>query len=137
MQNPYDDSAPFPPEWEEPNSVNKLPPEVLRILFSQAPIEVQEKLANETRDMFKEVLARFSALAVLLGRNACERLVGNTDSGKGFHAMIRLNMEQSVIENAGLTVKEVEEVWDIYAGQINDFFTSIKTQNIDKGFGTE
>lgn len=131
---PYDDSQPFPPEWEGEQNQG-LPPELMAILgkLLGGMGGNLDAMAEECRKEFKELLSK-CALVANMGMACFESSTNKPDSyDKGFHGMARWNMDKSVIEAAGLTVAEVDEVWRIHMKELNDFFQAIKNRNIDNG----
>jgi hypothetical protein len=136
---PYDDSKPYPPEWEGEKQDNPLA-ELLRQLLGsmEMPQEIREKLLESARQTFREAITKFATLAIQTGASSYERLVAEKQGGaEGFHAGLHFNINEESLKAAGITREEVQEVWEIHAEQLGDFFESIKRQNIDKGFASD
>ena len=143
MKEPYDDSQPFPPEWEgEDENRPEMPEELKEILRSLAggmagmgiPAEIR---VQQARQEWRKCLDTFGQLA-LEGCGSMEVLTSRPSmDDQGFHAAIHVNASKEHIENAGLTVEEVREVWNIYAGCLQDFYESIKAKLIENGFGED
>lgn len=133
---PYDDSQPFPPEWEGEKQP-EMPEQLMQLLRMLGSLGNPDVLVQQTREEWRKILAKFAMLANM-GIAGFERTTNGEDTyDKGFHGMARWNMDKSVIENAGLTVEEVAEVWNIHMQELNDFFNAIKNQNIDKGLASD
>jgi len=138
MEEPYDDSKPYPPEWEEHSEtisghrdhevghVGDLPIGILAPILGLMGKDEVIALNKVCEDQIRDAFIKQNCLACYAGLAICSITTNEKGADReGFHGMIHVHFGQNHLHNAKLNKQDAQKLFLSYAGLIQSYFQSI------------